>query len=264
MPECVEAETARRQLQKALLGQRLISLLIHDNARIEAPPGPHWRRGRLTSLTRIGKTLGFVFDQEREMTVSLGMSGSLQLVAASLEKRLPHERLRLRFEGYNCALIDPRRFARIGWGAGRPRGWDILGSINEIQAPLLFYQALKNTSMKLKIALMDQSKIAGLGNVYANEALFEAGLRPQRCSNALNKSEIKRLWQALGRVLSEALALGGISMRNYEHPDGGKGNYQKKFRIYGHAGELCPRCARVIRRVWMGQRSTFYCSGCQQ
>ncbi|MBI4370199.1 MAG: hypothetical protein HY547_08225, partial [Elusimicrobia bacterium] len=242
MPECVEAEMTRRGLEKALMGKELSSITINDSARLGLSTESAWLGLKLMAMKRWGKIIGFEFEEGRYLTVSMGMSGSL--VLSDRQKEIPSSglkaRLVMRYENWSCMLVDPRRLARVSWDGLRPKGWDILDAIAIVDAPESFMRALKNTSMAVKTALMDQSKIAGLGNVYANEILFAAGLNPKRRAGALRRHEIEALWNSARTTLREALAAGGISMRNYSHPNGTLGRFQNQCRIYGRRrGEPC-------------------------
>jgi formamidopyrimidine-DNA glycosylase len=129
---------------------------------------------------------------------------------------------------------------------------------------LATFQAIVSHSQSpIKIVLMDQHKIAGVGNIYANDALYLAGIHPTRLAKRLSEEEIKKLFVALETVLRKSIAVGGTSARNYVNVQGEKGNYQKHFLIYDKAGKVCERCGSVIERITLGGRGTFYCPGCQ-
>ena len=279
MPECVEVEIIRRKLCRALMGKTLRAVAIYDSLLSSPNHGKSWQ-GSLTAIERRGKALRFVIDGRKVFTVRLGMSGSLQLQAGSGQREKPEfnspvfrfpfpasraPRLAFEIDGIRCVLIDPRRFGRISWEGDEPRGWDILNAISGSGAPAAFGLVFESSRARIKSLLMDQNKIAGLGNIYANEILYAAGIHPSRMACRLTSGEVKSLWRSARQVLSAALRAGGSSMRDYYHPDGAKGSFQEEFKIYGRRkGALCLRCRTAIKVLMISQRSTFYCPKCQK
>lgn len=128
----------------------------------------------------------------------------------------------------------------------------------------MFIQILAGSPMPIKPLLMDQTKLSGVGNIYANDALYASAIDPRRKANSLTRDEIERLFTALLEVLEKGIALGGASETNYIQVDGGKGSYQDHFLVYGKVGETCSRCGLAIERIVQSGRSTFYCPGCQE
>ncbi|MBI2069041.1 MAG: DNA-formamidopyrimidine glycosylase [Elusimicrobia bacterium] len=260
MPECVEVEITRRKLEPLIVGRRLCRVRLLD-ALLERPADFGRYSGVLRAIDRRGKALRFVLAEDRSFTLWLGMTGSLQVNADAA--RPP--RLVLEFDGASCSLIDPRRFGRVSWQGRLPAGWDVLSAISRLQPPREFEESFCASKARIKALLMDQDKIAGLGNIYANEVLFDAGIRPWRRACSLSREETGRLWASLRRILGRALRDGGISMRDFYHPDGRKGAFQNRFTIYGlKKGSPCPRCGAPVKVVLTAQRSTFFCRNCQK
>lgn len=170
----------------------------------------------------------------------------------------------LQFDSIECALVDQRRFGRIWWNGVLPKGWDILGSIEEKKTPAAFRQIIETSKGGIKNLLMDQKKIAGLGNIYANEILYKAGVHPKRTASRLVNGKVDALWSAAREILALSLVRGGISVKNFYHPDGQRGKFQERFSIYGRRKQSCRKCSGPIKVTVIAQRSTFYCPQCQK
>ncbi len=267
MPELPEVETIRRALGRSVLGRTLTQIHIKERVHLlkNCTPKELTRAllGReLNALGRRGKFLVFEFGPWA-MVLHLRMSGRLLLQSTG------HTRLILEFEDAKMLYLDDaRRFAML-YLTETPRlseleplrklGIEPFSSGYTIEA----FQQLLQTSQESKRLLLDQRVIAGLGNIYANEALFAAGIHPRRPVNTLTAREARRLYQAIPRVLERALAAGGTSFDRYRTPQGELGRFQEEFSVYSREGEPCPRCAALIERVVQGGRSSFYCPRCQ-
>lgn len=263
MPEGVETEITRKKLERMLAGSRLVKISTLD----PFLKGMDTLRGNVVSLERHGKMIWFALSGGSGFSLRLSMSGSLLSSEAFRAFPKAKERLVMEFKepDLRLVLMDPRRFAKLQAAPSlTKKGWDILSFIQREKIPEELDRLLGRRAI-LKNLLMDQSKIAGLGNVYANEILFEAGIHPRKSAWRLKGAEREALWLAARKVLSKSLELGGISMRNFFHPDGARGKFQEHFQIYGKAvGTPCPRCASPIRVARQSQRSTFWCSRCQK
>ena len=263
MPELPEVETTRRRLLPLLAGKRLLEVRHQDPLRYR-----HTERARervVEGVGRRGKFLLLALSGGLEMVVHLGMTGGFRL------ERTPHTRAEFLLEEGILHFHDPRRFGRI-WVVDR-------GDYREI--PLLrrlgpeplsedftleaFFQGLKRSRKPLKALLLDQTLAAGVGNIYADEALFRAHLSPFRPGKEVSEEEASRLFQALREVLSQAVALGGstLSDRTYQQPDGLPGGFQERHAVYGRAGLPCPRCGAPIAKGVVSGRGTHYCPRCQ-
>ncbi|WP_456444740.1 bifunctional DNA-formamidopyrimidine glycosylase/DNA-(apurinic or apyrimidinic site) lyase [Oceanithermus sp.] len=264
MPELPEVETVRRMLAPVVVGRRLLGLEHDDPARYRGAEGAAGRRVR--ALRRRGKYLIFALEGRLELIVHLGMSGSLRLDEGT------HTRVRLEFEGATVFFNDPRRFGRLrAVPAGDYRALPTLARMGPEPLDRGFTARalaarLARTSRVLKTALLSQEPVAGLGNIYADEALWKARLHPARIANALAFEEVQRLHRAVRGVLRRAVDLGGSTLGDgaYTRPDGEPGYFQIEHAVYGRAGEACPRCGRTIERLVLGGRSTHVCPRCQR
>jgi len=268
VPELPEVETTVRGLEKVLLGRRI--------ARVE-PRRPDLRRSfpqdlgqRLTgavveSLGRRGK-FGLINTSRGDTLVfHLGMSGKWRV---DPEELLPHDHLVIETdEGRRLALNDPRRFGSV----------DLVPTAQLERLPALaalgpepteldsaeLHRRLSGRSAPIKALLLDQRIVAGLGNIYACEALNRAGISPRRESRRLSRDSVERLVEAIRSVIAEAIAAGGSTLRDYARPDGELGYFSKRFAVYDREGKSCG-CGGVVKRIVQGGRSTFYCPSCQK
>ena len=274
MPELPEAEVAARQLRERVVGATVRDCWIGrvDIVREGLPSLEHYRQAKITGVERKGKSviLHFLCGQEpRFLVAELGMTGLL-LFRSTPTKHPHHTHFILYLDG--CSEPDirywnPRRFGRLSLldQAGLDRyvarrfGYDPLTISHE-----QFLCVLRATRSRLKSLLMHQQVIAGIGNIYANEILFRSCLHPNQPANTIPGKSIVRLYQVMGEVLREAIAMGGSSVRDYFAPDGTEGKYKSRHLVYAKAGEPCPNaCGTVICRS-VGERSSFYCPTCQQ
>lgn len=288
MPELPEVETVRRGLEPALTGRRIARVeLRRPDLRIPLPKdfARRLEGRRILGLSRRAKYLLAALDSGETLIIHLGMSGQLTLRHASAEAgraRLHHAREPS--SGHDHVIIDldggrqlvfndPRRFGLMTLAttadlAEHPLlahlGIEPLG--NELSADyLLAHLAGRRTS--LKAALLDQTLIAGLGNIYVCEALYRARLSPRRSCASLGKVRAERLAAAIRSVLEEAVAAGGSSLKDYVHADGTLGYFQHHFAVYDREGQPCRRPAckgTLIKRIVQSGRSTFYCPSCQR
>jgi formamidopyrimidine-DNA glycosylase len=267
MPELPEVETIRRALQQELLGLTLRGLHVKERVHLLKNCSPeelerHLSGRHLTAIRRRGKYLIFDFDGHA-MVLHLRMSGRLLLGPAQ------HTRLILDFSGRRrLYLDDARRFAMLY--LAESEHLDELKPLKELgiepftpSYTLEAFQGLLSSRQEIKRLLLDQRKIAGLGNIYANEALFEAGIHPQRPADSLSSFEAERLFEAIPSVLERAIAAGGTSIDSYRTPQGEPGRFQENFSVYGCTAEPCRRCSTPIARLNQGGRSSYFCPRCQ-
>lgn len=263
MPELPEVETTRRRLLPLLEGKRLLEVRHQDPLRYR-----HTERAReraVEGVGRRGKFLLFELSGGLEMVVHLGMTGGFRL------EKTPHTRAEFLLEDGVLHFHDPRRFGRI-WVVERGAYGEIpllarLGPepLSPEFRPEAFLLGLRRSRKPLKALLLDQTLAAGVGNIYADEALFRAGLSPFRLGREVSEEEALRLFQALREVLAEAVALGGstLSDRTYQQPDGLPGGFQKRHAVYGRTGLSCPRCGAPIAKGVVAGRGTHHCPRCQ-
>ena len=276
MPELPEVEVIRRQLAPSLLG-RIVAQVRTSSAAQPFLTRPAVLKKqlagrRVVSLERAGKYLLIVFDQDQRLLIHLGMTGRLFLSrvpgsAGRKSKPDPHTHLRLSFQdgGPEVCLRDPRKFGKVlllGPGKTCPRLQRLGKDALDASGRELFL-ATRKRKIAIKSLLLDQSIIAGIGNIYADEALFISGISPARKAGRLTQEECALVIQSAKRVLARAIRAGGSSISDYLHPDGSAGRYQNQHRVYGRTGQPCVNCRTAILRAVIGQRSSHYCPRCQ-
>ena len=273
MPELPEVEIIRRQLQKELTGARIASCEVGLLRLVTHPTPLGYRRGlkgrRIEGIGRRGKYLIFALDGERELVVHLGMTGSLVLARPG-EERPRHTHVVFHLEdGRDLLFVDPRTFgetALLRKGDRRPlRGLHAMGP--EPLEDCFSCEALEDSlrgRCRVKSALLDQSRIAGIGNIYADETLHRAGVNPLRRLDELDRGDVESIHSALREVLSEAISRGGSSVSDYVDLRGERGSFQQSHRVYRREGERCPACGATIRRETVSGRSTYFCPACQR
>ena len=271
MPELPEVETTRRGLEPVMVGQRIRTVVVRDRRLRQPVPRrlPQILAGvTVRSLSRRGKYL-LIDCGAGALIVHLGMSGRLWVVDGTTPPTT-HDHFDLVLEsGAVVRLRDPRRFGLVLWQAGDPLSHVLLASIGpEPLSPefggAALHAATRKRDTAIKLALMDSRVVAGVGNIYANESLFRAGISPRVAARRLTRERCERLAQAIRETLELAIVAGGSSLRDYVRSDGMAGNYQSQFTVYDRAGEACRRCGAKIRGVKQGQRSTYYCPQCQK
>lgn len=276
MPELPEVETISRILARgdsqtpSLPGQRIVRASVFWERTIAEPDLSTFQSAiidqTVQSISRRGKFLILELDRAF-LLIHLRMSGDLVMRYAEtplpLTKPLmPHDRVTFHLASHwHLAFNDTRKFGRI-WLT--PNADDVLANLGpEPFDPELidfvFLEMLKNHNRQLKALLLDQSFIAGLGNIYTDEALFEAGLHPKRLSNSLNLDEANRLLHAIRKVLLLGIEHNGASI-DWVYKGGGFQNY---FQVYQQTGHPCPRCGQAIQKTTVGQRGTHFCANCQ-
>lgn len=224
---------------------------------------------RLLSIGRRGKLLLFHLDDGSILTVHLRMTGRLTLISPEEDEEGPHTRLIVYFEqAMILRFDDPRKFGRV---RRFPNQKVLLGSVKIGPEPLdddfqvdSLIKLLQGRRRPIKSLLLDQTIIAGLGNIYADESLFRAGIKPTRPSGSINRSEASALWKAMRTVLLEGIRYKGTTLRDYVDGDGRPGEFATRLKAYGREGEPCPQCGEPIQREKIGGRSSFYCLACQK
>lgn len=269
MPELPEVETTRRGLAPDIEGRRLTAVAIRQPMlRYPVPPDLPSLAGReLGSLARRGKYLLFGLG-DGHILVHLGMSGSLRLLPADTPPQ-KHDHLDLFFGERLVRLRDPRRFGAVLWHAGDPATHPLLASLGieplsgALDGPWL-HRATRGKTTPIKLFVMDGHVMVGVGNIYASESLFRAGIDPRTPAADLGPRRCKRLAEAIRDTLEAALAAGGSTLRDFIHSDGSAGYFQMQHYVYGRTGEPCRICGTPIKSLVMGQRSTFLCPRCQR
>jgi formamidopyrimidine-DNA glycosylase len=273
VPELPEVETIRARLQPVLLQRRLEAVKIFD-ARLTRPFDPgsvaaSLEGERVAAVDRRGKYLVLRFDSGRSLLIHLRMTGTLLHDENGARGNDPHRRAVITLDnGADVAYRDVRRFgtwlvldgdqldpylaARIG-----------VEPLERRFSAALLAERLAGRRTSVKAALLDQRAVAGVGNIYADEALWRAGIDPRRCAGSLDADELRALHRALRRVLADGIARKGATLRDYRTPGGEPGSMQREFKVYGREGEPCERCRTAIEKIRAAGRGTWYCPRCQ-
>lgn len=269
MPELPEVETTCRGIAPHLVGSR-VSRVVIRNPRLRQPVPDdldHRLRGRiLLGVERRAKYLLLNFEQG-SLLLHLGMSGSLRVIGLDTPPG-KHDHLDLEFGDRVLRLRDPRRFGLALWqqGATMHPLLTRLGiePLDEAFDGHWLHLASRGRTTPSKLFIMDGKFIVGVGNIYASESLFAAGIDPRTPIGALGPRRSTRLAEAIRHTLQGAIEAGGSTLRDFVHSDGKPGYFQHQHQVYDRAGQPCPRCGKPIRQIQMGQRSTYFCTGCQR
>ena len=274
MPELPEVETVARDLRSEVVGRRVVEVSLGHPGVIRHPAPEQFVAGltgaAFTAVQRRGKYILCPLDSGDDLVVHLGMTGHLDVVAPEQPQR-PHTHLRAVLDdGRELRFADPRRFGRLLLG-GRDdliaaRALPRLGLEPfdpEFTAERLD-AVLRRTTRMLKAALLDQTGVAGLGNIYVDEICHAAGVRPTRRCHRLTRRERQALHQATLDVLAKAVRNRGSSIDDYRDLRDARGNHQEELQAYGRGGMPCFRCGTVMRRTVVSGRTTVYCPGCQR
>jgi formamidopyrimidine-DNA glycosylase len=291
MPELPEVEVTRRRIEPLLVGRRIAEVRTSKPSYFFLTPPARLRAGlvgrAVRGLERRGKYLLAELDDAKRLVLHLGMTGQLfssavaspRLLSAARRGALApkeqpsfvpdeHTHLELCFaDGEPTVRFrDVRKFGKVlllDAGASDKRlerlGRDALGATADD-----LYGAARGRRVAVKSLLLDQSVLAGVGNIYADEALFLAGVRPTRRAGRVSLRECEAIMTGLQRVLERSIETGGSSISDYVAPDGSDGGYQDERRVYGRKGEPCPSCGGAIARIVIGQRAAHYCRRCQK
>lgn len=269
MPELPEVETLLRQLKGPLTGSRISKVCIHDGRVLNVPASlcaARLKNQVFEKILRRGKYLCFDAGS-RQLWFHLGMTGRLFLAP---ESSLAHTHLGIEFEGCRDRLFfsDPRRFGRVVY---HEEGKTLLpeGILLTAPDPLEisadhFVRAFRGRTGRIKSLLLNQRLVSGIGNIYADESLFRAGIRPGKRASMLSRERLKTLYSSVLAVLSEAIKEGGSSIDDYRHLDGKKGGFQDRHRVYGRGGKPCPVCREPVKVAVISGRSSHYCPLCQK
>ena len=276
MPELPEVEVCRRGIEPELLGQMVVGGVIRvpklrqeiPRELIELLPGC-----QIVAVRRRAKYL--LIDCRKDgvegsLIIHLGMSGNLRFVPPDLPPE-KHDHFDLILPTQILRFADPRRFGVVLWQPGPPEraGEHALLATQGVEplsdrfTPDWLFAAIARRSGPIKPTLMDSHLVVGIGNIYASESLFRAGISPLRAANRISRARYEVLVPAIRATLSDAIAAGGSSIRDYVHSDGGAGCFQVQAGVYDRAGLPCLRCGGVVRQIRQAGRSTYYCLGCQ-
>ena len=279
MPELPEVETVMRGLRARLEGHRITHAEARrGDLRWPLPPGlvQRLQGSRVVGFRRRGKYILMRLEGGDSVLIHLGMSGRMVLSPARPNAQTPHEHLVLETdEGWHVGFIDPRRFGSVDlMPTSQEDAHRLLAGmgpepLSDAFTPTSLSASLTGKRTPIKAALLDQGVVAGLGNIYVCEALFRAGISPRRLAYTVAGTRAARLVPAIKETLTDAIAAGGSSLRDYVQPDGELGYFQHAWKVYGHEGEPCERCpgrpvCTGIARIVQSGRSTFYCPRTQR
>ncbi|HTC31644.1 MAG TPA: bifunctional DNA-formamidopyrimidine glycosylase/DNA-(apurinic or apyrimidinic site) lyase [Candidatus Acidoferrum sp.] len=270
MPELPEVETIARGLAHTVAGKTIESVKIHLPKMAQAPPGVKFAAAlpgeRIAGVGRRAKYVVMELGSGRKLVTSLRMTGRLVLQQPE-ESDFPGTHVVLHYtDGTRLSFADVRTFGRMRL-VEPGEAWDVALGVEPLSSaftPEGFASMLSGRTTPIKSLLLDQHRIAGIGNIYACEALWEAGIRPGRPAKALTKPAILRLYHAIRDVLTRATEMRGSSVDDYVDAEGLRGGFQNVLSVYGKLGEPCPRCGKPIVRTVIAQRGTWWCRNCQR
>lgn len=270
MPELPEVETTRRGIAPYLEGQRVSRVVVRERRlRWPIPEDLDVRLSgqRIESVERRAKYL-LLKAEAGTLIGHLGMSGSLRLVECGLPAA-KHEHVDIELEsGMALRYTDPRRFGALLWSQD-PLNHELLRSLGPEPLTDAFdgehlYQLSRGRSMAVKPVIMDNAVVVGVGNIYASEALFAAGIDPRRAAGSISRARYVALAVEIKRILAHAIERGGTTLRDFVGGDGQPGYFQQELFVYGRGGEFCKTCGSTLKEIRLGQRASVYCGRCQR
>lgn len=269
MPELPEVETTLRGVAPHVVGRKIMEIAVRDKRlRWPVPDAVHDLTGlKIDSARRRGKYLLFT-TSSGTLIMHLGMSGSLRIVDPENPWRKHDHFAILLGSGKQLRLHDPRRFGCVLLSV-EPDKHPLLADLgpepleDAFDAAHLFAES-RSKSVAVKNFVMDSKVVVGVGNIYASEALFIAGIKPTRPAQKVTRAEYVRLVEAIRQVLSASIEMGGTTLRDFLNEKGEPGYFAQSLRVYDREGQPCLRCGGTIKRIILGQRSTYYCPKCQR
>ena len=271
MPELPEVETTRRGIEPHLLGTRVTEVIVrrHDLRQPVSKDLAVIEGRRVNGVIRRSKYLLLGIDDGSTLLIHLGMSGSLRVISPS-DPWKTHDHVGITLaNGKQLRFHDPRRFGLVLRLTGNPMAHPLLANLgpeplsDDFTAAHL-QAACKKRSAAIKLVIMDAKVVVGVGNIYASEALFRAGILPRTAANRVSKPRLAKLVAAIREVLTDAIAEGGTTLRDFLHSDGEPGYFKQRLFVYERKGEPCRVCGTAIRHAVLGQRSTYWCPKCQK
>jgi formamidopyrimidine-DNA glycosylase len=269
MPELPEVETIARGLHERLAGDRIEEVWIGDKSNLLKSPASEIARvlrgADIVGFRRVGKHIVGDLASENgaaQWVIHLGMTGRCLVCEPGAEIAKHTHLIASLASGRELRFVDPRRFGKLQVLEGREfaaAGAEPIAADRE-----QFVELFKGRKTPIKSALLNQSLLSGIGNIYADESLFRAGIRPRRRAASLTRADLLRLYDAIQQVLGEAITAGGSSISNYVDADGESGLFQLEHRVYQRTGEPCLVCGTSIKRVVVAGRSSHYCPRCQR
>lgn len=271
MPELPEVETTRRGIQSHLLNKTVQKVIIRQ-------PKLRWpipeqlptllHKKAASAVKRRGKYLLITFPNGT-LIIHLGMSGSLRICSSKLAPE-KHDHFEICLDdGNSLRLRDPRRFGAVLWTEEDVDQHSLLNNLGPEPLEMQFdgrhlHEKAKGRRLPIKTFIMDSKIVTGVGNIYASESLFLAGINPQQAAGKISLKRLQRLAEAIKEILKRAIEQGGTTLRDFVNESGNPGYFQQQLTVYGRAGEPCVNCSSIIKKMTFGQRSTFYCPNCQR
>lgn len=270
MPELPEVETTRRGIEPYIKDQRVTKLIVRQpKLRWPIPLSMHDIEGhKIRSVKRRGKYLLFETDCGTAL-LHLGMSGSLRVVEAGSTHE-KHDHVDIEFANNKAIrLRDPRRFGAVLWTVDDPLQHKLIRSLgpeplsDDFNADYLFKKS-RGRTVSIKQFIMNGHMVVGVGNIYACESLFKAGISPKRSAGKVSKKRYEKFVAMIKEVLAHAIEQGGTTLKDFVQAEGNPGYFQQQLNVYGRTDEDCTVCGSAIKKITQGQRSTFYCGKCQR
>ncbi len=271
MPELPEVETTRRGIEPHLVGARVRAITVRQKQLRWPVPDTLVENIVGAKILRVARRAKYLLIETSHGTliIHLGMSGSLRIIDTTLAPEV-HDHIDLHFGAKRILrYTDPRRFGAWLWCEQDATQHPLLATLGpeplgeDFSGEYLFRQS-RGRKLAIKAFIMDSHTVAGVGNIYANEALFTAGIHPARAAGRISRARYLRLADAVREVLAEAIRQGGTTLRDFLNSDGKPGYFQQSLRVYGRTSQPCLQCGAAIRETRSGQRSTFYCAHCQR
>jgi formamidopyrimidine-DNA glycosylase len=272
MPELPEVEITTRGVEPFMRGQTITSLIVRvPKLRwpIDKDLDQKLKGATIKSVDRRAKYI-LINCTTSWLIVHLGMSGSLRVIRRKPSEPEKHDHFDMRLEnGTIIRYRDPRKFGAIIWTSSHPSEHPLLRRLGPEPFDTTFdgnllYRTTRNKHSAIKSHIMNHHVVTGVGNIYANEALFYAGIRPTKKSSTLSKNKLAVLSVCIRNILARAIDAGGSSLKDFYRTDGSTGYFQNEYMVYGRNDEPCRVCTRPIKVTIVGQRSTFYCPNCQK
>lgn len=270
MPELPEVETTRRGIEPHIVGKRVMQVRVRQPL-LRWPVSPELGQAltgqTINAVRRRAKYL-LVETGKGSMMIHLGMSGSLRVLDETVEPG-KHDHIDIALEDHKILRFrDPRRFGSVFWLQGGDTH-SLLANLgpepleDAFDGEYLFRRS-RGRKGPVKVFLMNSHIVVGVGNIYANEALFQAGIHPTRPAGKISRARFDRLAAAVKEILIGAIAAGGTTLRDFVHEDGSPGYFRHDLKVYGRGGESCVRCGGGLKEIRLGQRTTVYCGQCQR
>jgi len=270
MPELPEVETTKRGIEPHVLGQTIKKITIRtDKLRWPIPTviKRHLKNQIIHSIERRAKYI-FLNSDKGSLIVHLGMTGSLRVIDAKVPVQ-KHEHIDILFTNNKVLRYkDARKFGSFLWTTNDPHQHDLITRLGPEPLSKAFnaaylFASCRNRKVAIKAHIMNQSVVVGIGNIYASEALFKAGIHPNKAAHRVSKDKLKELIKTSKQTLRAAIKQGGTTLQDYQNPDGAPGYFSIRLKVYGREGEPCPKCSKAIKAKVIGQRNSFYCTSCQ-